>query len=153
MDVQGLEVEVLKGACESLRRGTVAAFLIGTHGRGRGLRLHEQCREILQANGYAIEVDLPDTKMALLNTISIIVERLEHHVSAAVFNLVPCADNLDHPLREQHRLPTSAPLGAVWGRTPYEASYSHTSSSFDQRYEGRITQLPCIIPAHHSERY
>lgn len=26
------------------------------------------------------EVDLPDTKMALLNTISIIVERMEHHV-------------------------------------------------------------------------
>ena len=62
MDVQGLEVEVLKGACESLQRGTVAAFLIGTHGRARGLRLHEQCREILQANAYSIEVDLPDTK-------------------------------------------------------------------------------------------
>jgi hypothetical protein len=27
------------------------------------------------------EVDLPETKMALLNTISIIVERMEHHVS------------------------------------------------------------------------
>ena len=62
MDVQGLEVGVLKGARDSLRRGTVAAFLIGTHGRARGLRLHEECREILQANGYEIEVDLPDTK-------------------------------------------------------------------------------------------
>ena len=27
------------------------------------------------------EVELPETKMALLNTISVIVERLEHHVS------------------------------------------------------------------------
>lgn len=30
------------------------------------------------------EVELPETKMALLNTISIIVERLEHHVSHLV---------------------------------------------------------------------
>lgn len=27
------------------------------------------------------EVELPETKMALLNTISVVVERLEHHVS------------------------------------------------------------------------
>lgn len=32
------------------------------------------------------EVDLPDTKMALLNTISIIVERLEHHVGLPSFH-------------------------------------------------------------------
>jgi hypothetical protein len=31
------------------------------------------------------EVELPETKMALLSTISVIVERLEHHVSTTVW--------------------------------------------------------------------
>lgn len=62
MDVQGLEVEVLKGASESMRRGAVRTFLIGTHGRMVGLTLHQECRELLQANGYTIEVDAPDTR-------------------------------------------------------------------------------------------
>ena len=62
MDVQGLEVEVLKGGAESLKAGAVKTFLIGTHGRKIGLTLHEQCRDLLQASGYAIEIDQPDTR-------------------------------------------------------------------------------------------
>jgi hypothetical protein len=62
MDVQGLEVEVLKGGTESMKAGAVRTFLIGTHGRARGLTLHEECCELLRANGYTIEIDLPDTK-------------------------------------------------------------------------------------------
>jgi FkbM family methyltransferase len=62
MDVQGQEVEVLKGATESMKTGEVKTFLIGTHGRARGLTLHEECRGLLQANGYAIQIDQPDTK-------------------------------------------------------------------------------------------
>jgi FkbM family methyltransferase len=62
MDVQGLEFEVLKGATESMKTGAVKTFLIGTHGRARGLTLHEDCRELLSANGYRMEIDLPDTK-------------------------------------------------------------------------------------------
>ena len=62
MDVQGLEVEVLKGAPESMKTGAVKSFLIGTHGRARGLTLHEECRALLQSSGYAIEIDLPDTR-------------------------------------------------------------------------------------------
>ena len=62
MDVQGLEVEVLKGGAETMKTGTVKTFLIGTHGRARGLTLHEDCRELLSASGYRIEIDLPDTK-------------------------------------------------------------------------------------------
>jgi FkbM family methyltransferase len=62
MDVQGLEVEVLKGATASMRSGAVRAFLIGTHGRAVGLNLHEDCRHLLQASGYTIEIDQPDTK-------------------------------------------------------------------------------------------
>jgi hypothetical protein len=62
MDVQGLEVEVLKGATESLKTGAVKTFLIGTHGRALGLKLHEECRDQLRSNGYEIEVDLRDTK-------------------------------------------------------------------------------------------
>jgi hypothetical protein len=62
MDVQGLEVEVLKGATESMQNGAVRTFLIGTHGRAKGLTLHEQCCELLREHDYAIETDLPDTK-------------------------------------------------------------------------------------------
>ncbi|MEO8439733.1 MAG: FkbM family methyltransferase [Spartobacteria bacterium] len=62
MDVQGLEVEVLKGAADSMKRGAVKTFLIGTHGRAIGLTLHKECREILEAAGYTIELDQPDTK-------------------------------------------------------------------------------------------
>ncbi|CAN5585235.1 hypothetical protein BH20VER3_BH20VER3_21580 [soil metagenome] len=62
MDVQGLEVEVLQGATEAMKSGTVKTFLIGTHGRARGLTLHEECRELLRHSGYGIEIDQPDTK-------------------------------------------------------------------------------------------
>ncbi len=62
MDVQGLEVEVLKGGAGSMKTGAVKCFLIGTHGRARGLTLHEECRELLRSSGYGIEVDHPDTK-------------------------------------------------------------------------------------------
>ncbi len=62
MDVQGLEVEVLKGGTEAMKAGAVKTFLIGTHGRARGLTLHDDCRELLRASGYRIEIDLPDTK-------------------------------------------------------------------------------------------
>jgi FkbM family methyltransferase len=60
MDVQGLELEVLKGGKECLKRGEIRTFLIGTHGRAHGLGLHEQCRELLRANGYRIEIDIPN---------------------------------------------------------------------------------------------
>ena len=59
MDVQGLEVEVLKGAEASLQAGTVKTFLIGTHGRARGLTMHEDCRRLLTSHGYLIDVDNP----------------------------------------------------------------------------------------------
>ena len=62
MDVQGLEVEVLKGAAQSMREGAIRTFLIGTHGRMIGLTLHRECRDLLQAAGYTVEIDQPDTK-------------------------------------------------------------------------------------------
>ena len=95
------------------------------------------------------EVDLPDTKMALLNTISIIVERLEYHVSMIIPDTVASADSLDHTVRQQHRRPATAIMGAVWRTAPHEASYSHSAGSPDERYEGRVTQLPCLVPAYH----
>ena len=62
MDVQGLEMEVLKGGEKSLGTGAVKTLLIGTHGRMIGLTLHQECRDLLGAHGYTIEVDQPDTK-------------------------------------------------------------------------------------------
>ena len=61
MDVQGLELEVLKGGTESMKTGAVKTFLIGTHGRAVGLTLHEECRELLSSSGYTIEIDRSDT--------------------------------------------------------------------------------------------
>ena len=58
MDVQGLEVEVLKGGEEAMVAGAVRSFLIGTH----GLAIHQECIAQLRASGYTIEVDQPDTK-------------------------------------------------------------------------------------------
>ena len=58
MDVQGLEMEVLKGGTQSMATGRVRAFLIGTH----GLPIHQECVARLRASGYAIEIDQPDTK-------------------------------------------------------------------------------------------
>ena len=59
MDVQGLEVEVLNGGRGSLESGAVKTLLIGTHGRARGLTIHEDCRRILNSHGYVIEINNP----------------------------------------------------------------------------------------------
>lgn len=59
MDVQGLEMEVLKGGRHALRTaGSIETFLIGTHSR----QLHQDCRDFLVRNGYAVEYDNFDTK-------------------------------------------------------------------------------------------
>ncbi len=58
MDVQGLEVEVLKGGERAMAAATVRVFLIGTH----GLAIHQECIARLRASGYTIEIDQPDTK-------------------------------------------------------------------------------------------
>ena len=58
MDVQGLEVEVLKGGAHSLETARVQTFLIGTH----SLKIHRECSAILEEHGYVIEFDEPDTK-------------------------------------------------------------------------------------------
>lgn len=58
MDVQGLEVEVLKGGAQAMAAGDVKSFLIGTH----SLTIHQECLARLTASGYTIEVDQPDTK-------------------------------------------------------------------------------------------
>jgi FkbM family methyltransferase len=58
MDVQGLEVEVLKGGAHAMAAGDVRTFLIGTH----SLPIHQECVERLRASGYTIEIDQPDTK-------------------------------------------------------------------------------------------
>jgi FkbM family methyltransferase len=62
MDVQGLEVEVLKGGAEAMAAGEVKIFLIGTHGRASGLTTHQGCLDLLRTSGYTIEIDQPDTK-------------------------------------------------------------------------------------------
>jgi len=59
------------------------------------------------------EVELPETKMALLNTISIVVERLEHNVSCISTLWLRILTGLDYAIRQQHNQPTAAIVGTV----------------------------------------
>ena len=53
MDIQGLEVDALKGGTESLKTGKIQTILIGTHGQ----KIHKQCIEILESYNYTIQID------------------------------------------------------------------------------------------------
>jgi FkbM family methyltransferase len=57
MDIQGLEVDALMGAKESLKIGKVKTFLIGTHGE----KVHHKCIAILKNNNYEIEFEETNT--------------------------------------------------------------------------------------------
>jgi FkbM family methyltransferase len=59
MDVQGLEVDVLKSGLASLSDNKVKTFLIGTHSQ----QLHEDCMKLLTQYNYEIEFDKFDTKL------------------------------------------------------------------------------------------
>lgn len=97
------------------------------------------------------EVELPETKMALLNTISIIVERLEHHVSSTSLS-TDTTDVPDHTLCEQYRLITPTALGAV-GRGAFdEASNLDHPCPSDKCYEGRFSDISLVISTHHPKR-
>jgi FkbM family methyltransferase len=50
MDVQGFELDVLRGARHSLQAGSIRTFLIGTHGK----KQHQGCIELLNESGYMI---------------------------------------------------------------------------------------------------
>ena len=49
-DIQGAELEMLQGASKTLADGNINFLFISTH----GMRLHENCLELLQANGYGV---------------------------------------------------------------------------------------------------
>lgn len=58
MDVQGLELAVLRGGRSSLQSGRIERLLIGTHSR----ELHSACMEYLLSKGYLIEHDEYETR-------------------------------------------------------------------------------------------
>lgn len=58
MDVQGFELDVLRGAAAALRDGRIETFLIGTHGAA----IHRDCAAELERNGYSIEFSEADTR-------------------------------------------------------------------------------------------
>jgi hypothetical protein len=93
------------------------------------------------------EVDLPDTKMALLNTISIIVERLEHHVST-LYMTHDVANCVDYTICKQHHSTPAAALGAVRRGASHEAGHPHPSYPPHQCNEGRVPLLPRLVPPH-----
>jgi FkbM family methyltransferase len=56
VDVQGFETEVLKGASQILKQGSVKHWIIGTHSAA----LHESCCRLLLENQYQIIFDEQD---------------------------------------------------------------------------------------------
>ncbi len=58
MDVQGLEVDILRGGESVLDQAKVKTFIIGTHGNS----IHQQCIQMLQDKDYTIEYEEPDTQ-------------------------------------------------------------------------------------------
>jgi FkbM family methyltransferase len=58
MDVQGHELDVLKGASRSLQSGAVTTFLIGTHSPW----LHRKCAALLVDHDFEIRHDVYDTR-------------------------------------------------------------------------------------------
>lgn len=58
MDVQGLELDVLKSGSRAMERGTIKRFLIGTHSES----LHRDCMALLKVRGYSIDHDEYETK-------------------------------------------------------------------------------------------
>ena len=57
MDVQGLELDVLRGGANSIEKGLVSTFLIGTHSPV----LHQGCLDFLTSRGYTISFEDADT--------------------------------------------------------------------------------------------
>ncbi|MGC1275765.1 MAG: FkbM family methyltransferase [Planctomycetaceae bacterium] len=55
VDVQGFEIDVLRGAVGAMTSKLIGRWLIGTHGEV----VHRECAEILREHGYRIEVDSP----------------------------------------------------------------------------------------------
>lgn len=53
VDVQGFEIDVLRGADHSMNSRSIGRWLIGTHGKA----IHRQCAEILERHNYRIEVN------------------------------------------------------------------------------------------------
>lgn len=58
MDVQGLEIDILRGGESILEQAKVKTFIIGTHGNS----IHQQCIRMLQDKEYIIEYEEPDTR-------------------------------------------------------------------------------------------
>lgn len=58
MDIQGLEVDVLKGGVCSLQSGKINTLIIGTHGR----EIHLECMATLKEYGLVVEYEEPNPK-------------------------------------------------------------------------------------------
>jgi FkbM family methyltransferase len=58
MDVQGAELDVLRGGMETLQKGRVKRLLIGTHGE----KIHRACISRLRRYGYSIEFEQQKSK-------------------------------------------------------------------------------------------
>jgi hypothetical protein len=81
------------------------------------------------------EVELAETKMALLNTISTVVERLEHNVSRAFIPVLSMLTSSDHTLRQQHSRSPPTTMGTVRRRASDEAGDSYYAVPSHKRYE------------------
>ena len=88
------------------------------------------------------EVELTETKMALLNSVSVIVERMEHHVRCLTLTSLHLTDGrADHAVRGEDRITAATVVGAVGRRAPHEASDPRHPDAPHQLYEGRLAAV------------
>ena len=91
------------------------------------------------------EVELPETKMALLNTISVIVARMEQHVCPSKQRTWSGALTVpDFSLCGSNHIPSSSSLGPSWRRVPDETVYSRHIISASNLNAGGIPEIPSI---------
>ena len=87
------------------------------------------------------EVELADTKLALLNTISVIVIKMEQHVCRHDRTFSKVLTIPDHSVRRPNHFAFASSLGPGWRRVPNETVHSRHIVSASNLNAGRIPKI------------
>lgn len=98
------------------------------------------------------EVELSESKMALLDTVCAIVIKMEHHVCAHKLIQILVATLfiltfIDCPFLGSDISIVTAPVGPIWGGTLDEAGYTYTALGINRCIEAGFCQVSLTCPA------